>query len=81
MIPLIFIISLLILSFVVIYRNADGGNVYEYVTDKTSFIYEKVAPYSYKTIRDKVKDLGQDYSAHQYMVQIIVFAVSAGVIS
>ena len=67
----VFVIVAAIAIFVLIYRSANGENVYKYVSDKTAFIYDKFAPYSFKTIREKVKDLGQEYSTHQYMVQII----------
>lgn len=80
-IPLIFLIVTAILIFIIIYRSANGENVYKYVSDKTSFIYEKVAPYSFKTIRDKVKELGQEYSTRQYIIQIVGFATVAGIIS
>lgn len=77
----IFVIVAVIAIFVLIYRSANGENVYKYVSDKTAFIYDKFAPYSFKTIREKVKDLGQEYTTHQYMVQIVSFAAGAAVIS
>ena len=49
--------------------------------DKSSFIYERYAPFSYKEIRKKVKDLGQDYTKRQYTIQIAVFAIASLVIS
>ena len=70
----IFVIVAAIAIFVLIYRSANGENVYKYVSDKTAFIYDKFAPYSFKTIREKVKDLGQEYSTHQYMVQIVSYS-------
>lgn len=80
-VTVIFFIVAVIAIFILVYRNANGENVYKYVSDRTAFIYDKFAPYSFKTIRDKVKDLGQEYTAHQYMVQIISFAAGAAVIS
>ena len=77
----VFVIVAVIAVFVLIYRSANGENVYKYVSDKTAFIYDKFAPYSFKTIREKVKDLGQEYSTHQYMVQIASFALGAAIIS
>ena len=78
---IIFFIVVVIAIFVLIYRSANGENVYKYVADKTTFIYDKFAPYSFKTIREKVKDLGQEYSSHQYTVQFMAFAGGAAVIS
>ena len=80
-IALIFLIVAAILIFIIIYRSANGENVYKYVSERTSFIYEKVAPYSFKTIRDKVKELGQEYTTRQYVIQIVGFATVAAVIT
>ena len=80
-VALVFLIATLIIVFIIIYRSANGENVYKYVSDKTSFIYEKVAPYSFKTIREKVKELGQEYTTRQYIIEIVGFATIAGVIT
>ena len=80
-VALVFIIVTLIIIFIFIYRSANGENVYKYVSDKTSFIYEKVAPYSFKTIREKVKELGQEYTTRQYIIEIVGFATIAAVIT
>ena len=79
-----FIILLLvafIIVFVFAYRNSSGENVYKYVSNQVSVLYDKFAPYSYKEIRAKVKKLGQDYTKKQYTIQIFVFAISSFVIS
>jgi len=77
----IFIIAAAIAIFILIYRSANGENMYKFVSDRTEFLYDRFAPYSFKAIREKVKELGQDYSPHQYTVQIVTFAVGAAVIS
>ena len=79
-----FIILLLvafIIVFVFAYRNSSGENVYKYVSNQVSVLYDKFAPYSYKEIRAKVKKLRQDYTKKQYTIQIFVFAISSFVIS
>ena len=76
-----FFIVAVVAIFILVYRSANGENVYKYVSDRTAFIYDKIAPYSFKTICDKVKDLGQEYTPHQYMVQVISFAAGAAVIA
>ena len=78
---IVFVLIGLIMAFVVIYRNASGKNLYKYVQDNTTFIYDKFAPYSYNNIREKIKDLGQDYTPHQYAMQAIGFALGAAIIS
>ncbi len=78
---LIFLIATAIVIFILIYRRTNGENVYKYVSQNTAFIYDKITPYSFKTIREKVKELGQDYTTRQYVIQIISFALGAAVIS
>ena len=77
----IFIVIALIGIFIVAYRSNDGGSTYKFIANKASGIYDKVAPYSYKEIRAKVKELGQEYTTKQYVIQIVVFAASAAVVS
>ena len=80
-----YIIIILLVSFIIVfivaYRNSNGENVYKYVSNQASVLYDKYAPYSYKEIRRKVKDLGQEYTKKQYTIQIAVFAISSLVIS
>lgn len=78
---LVFVLIAVIMIFIVIYRNASGENLYKYIADNTTFIYDKFAPYTYQSIREKVKDLGQDYTPHQYIMQAVGFAIGAAVIS
>ena len=79
---LIFIIVLAIAIFIVLYRNnSNSNNVYKFINKKIGVIYDKYAPYSFKVVREKVKELGQEYTPRQYAIQIVVFAVSAAVIT
>ncbi len=78
---IIFAAVAIIIIFVIAYRANTGENVYKYISRQTGYIYDKYAPYSFKEIREKVKDLGQEYSKKQYMIQIAVFSISAFVIS
>ena len=78
---LMIIIVSLILIFIVIYRRNDGTNVYKFIQKNSGFIYDKIAPYSYKSIRAKVKELGQDYTPRQYAMQAFGFAIFGFVIS
>ena len=58
-----------------------GNNFYKYVTTQVTNIYEKYAPYSFKIVREKVKELGQDYTPKQYAIQVIIFSLAAAVVS
>lgn len=78
---LVFVLIAIILIFIIVYRNASGQNLHKYVAENTTFIYDRFAPYTYSSIREKIKDLGQDYTKHQYIVQVVGFAVGAAIIS
>jgi len=71
----------LIIIFAVLYYMKRGDSIYKFVMDSSATIYEKYAPYSFKMIRDKIKDLGQEYSTRQYVVQVTMFAGGAFLIS
>ena len=78
MIEIIIIVALVI--FAITYRKNSGKNVYKYITSAVSDAYDKYAPYSFKTVREKTKQLGQEYTTRQYTIQVIVFAGFAGVV-
>ena len=79
---LIFIFVLAIAIFIVLYRNnSNSNNVYKFINTRINFIYDKYAPYSFKVIRNKVKELGQEYTPRQYAIQILFFAVGASVVT
>ena len=78
---LMFLSIAFIIVFVVVYRLNNGQNVYKYIIDTGTNIYNKYAPYSFKSVREKVKDLGQEYTPRQYTIQIITFAAGAAIVS
>lgn len=59
----------------------NGENVYRFFLTQVSGAYNKYAPYSFKEVRAKTKELGQEYTAKQYLTQILIFAGVAGGIS
>ena len=75
------IILLIITLFIIIYRQYRGQNVYKFITEQAGVIYDKFAPYSFKVVREKTKELGQEYTPKQYIMQVVVFTIFAGVIS
>ena len=75
----IFIITVIIL-FVITYRASSGEGVYKFVSVKATAIYDKYAPYSYKEMRNKIKALGIDYTARQYVVQVVLIGGFAAVV-
>lgn len=75
MIELILLIGLAI--FALSYRFNNGENVSKFFITQASTIYDKYAPYSFKEVRQKTKELGQEYTARQYVTQVTIFAVVA----
>lgn len=76
----LFIIIIFVLA-IYLYRNYKGENVGKYVLDQVQGMYDKFAPYSFKVVREKTKQLGQEYTPKQYAIQVALFAGFAGVIT
>jgi Ca2+/Na+ antiporter len=62
------------------YRKNNGTSVYKFFSDAGKEIYDQYAPYSYKVMHDKIKELGLEYTKKQYLIQILVFAGIASVV-
>ena len=80
-IEITFVIVAVLLILIVLYRNSNGKNFGKYVSETFEPVYDKVAPYSYKKIRQKIKEMGQEYTPQQYISQIVLFAGVAGVVT
>ena len=75
-----FILIGIILVFIITYRNSSGEGIYKFVKEQSQVVYDQYAPYSYKVMRNKIKELGLEYSTRQYTIQIALFAATAAVI-
>ena len=76
------LVIILIITFLVIaYRNYQGQNVHKFITEQISAMYDKFAPYSFKLVREKTKELGQEYTAKQYGIQVAVISIFTAVIT
>ncbi|MCI5835579.1 MAG: hypothetical protein MR227_02660 [Firmicutes bacterium] len=78
---LMFFLIAFIIVFIVVYRRNTGTNVYKYVVNQVGTLYNKYAPYSFKSVREKVQQLGQEYTIKQYTIQVAVFAGGAFILS
>ena len=76
-----FLLIFVIIVFIILYRRNTGTITYKFIVDKVGVAYDKFAPYSFKKTREKVKELGMEYSAKQYTIQVLLFAGGAFVIS
>ena len=75
------LIVLFVIVFAFLYYVKRGDSIYKFVMDSSAHLYDKYAPYSFKMIRNKIKELGQEYSPRQYGMQIGMFAGGAFIVS
>lgn len=75
------ILVAVILIFLYIYRKNTGDNSYKFIIKTVGNTYEKYAPYSFKVVREKAKELGQEYTTRQYIIQVVMFAGVAAFVS
>ena len=78
---MVLFLLLLIAFIILISRNYNGEHLGKFITEQTAGIYNKYAPYAYKVVREKTKQLGQEFTMKQYLMQIALFSVAAGGIS
>ena len=78
---MVLFLLLVIALFVVLYRNYKGENIGKFITQGIGEVYNKFAPYSYKVVRQKTKELGKEYTVRDYTIQIIIFSVFTGVVT
>ena len=65
----------------IMYRNYQGQNVGKYITSQVQVVYDKFAPYSFKMVRDKTKELGQEYTPRQYAMQVAMISGFTGIVT
>ncbi len=75
-----FIVITFIIVFIIMYRKNTGESAYKFIINTISTTYEKYAPYSFKVVREKTKELGQEYTVKQYTVQVLIFSGFAAVV-
>lgn len=66
---------------VIIFWTGNSKKAYKDAANKASEVYEKYAPYTFKQVTQKTKELGFQYTKTQYMTQILLIGGGAGVIS
>lgn len=69
------VLLLLIALFVISYRKNDGESVYKFIAKEVTGLYDKYAPYSFKTVREKSIELGEEYTTKQYITQVVIFGI------
>ncbi|MGN0966144.1 MAG: hypothetical protein ACI4OP_00910 [Candidatus Coprovivens sp.] len=75
------IIWIAIAIFVAAYRMNTGDNVYQFFADTVANLYNTYAPYSFREVREKSKELGFEYTTRQYATQVLLLGGAAALIS
>ena len=70
----------LIVIFIVSYRTKQGESVYKFISQQAVNTYKKLEPYSFKIMREKVKELGLEYTPRQYLTQVIILGGIAALV-
>ena len=74
-------ILLVIAVLVLLYRGYNGKHAVHFINDQVTVLYNKFAPYSFKKVREKTKQLGQEFTIREYTIQVVLIGGFAGVIS
>lgn len=74
-------ILIVIAVLVLLYRGYNGTNAVHFINDQVTVLYNKFAPYSFKKVREKTKQLGQEFTIREYTIQVVLIGGFAGVIS
>ena len=75
------VVWIIIAIFVFAYRYNTGDNVYKFFADTVSSIYNTYAPYSYREVKEKTKELGYEYTPRQYATQVLIMGGAAALIT
>ena len=71
----LFVIAILL--FIIVNRLRSGEKFYNYVSGATDRLYDKYASYSFKVIRQKIKDMGMELTPKEYLIEFISLFTSA----
>lgn len=75
------LVIIVIVVGIFLYRNYKGQNVGKFITSQVQVMYDKFAPYSFKVVREKTKELGQEYTPRQYLIQVVIIAGFTAVVT
>ena len=74
------LIIIVVIGFLAMLKNYKGKNVSKFITTNLQNVYDKFSPYSYRVVKEKTKELGQEYTPRQYLIQVLVIGGFAAVI-
>lgn len=78
---MVFFLLLMIALTILFSRKYQGQDLGKFFSNQKGSIYDKVAPYSFKVVREKTKQLGREYTPRQYTIQVTAIAGGTAIIS
>ena len=76
-----YLLVLFIIIFIVVNYLRSGEKFYKFISDSGNKLYEKYAPYSFKVVRKKIKDMGLEYTTKQYLIQFAIIVGATAIIT
>ena len=75
------LIIIVAVVFIFFYRKNNGQSFGKYFGKNVQGVYDRVAPYSYNTVKEKIKEMGQDYTTRQYLIQLLGICGFAAIVT
>lgn len=75
------VLWLIIAIFVIAYRYNTGDNVYKFFANTVSNVYNTYAPYSFREVRAKTKELGYEFTVKEYTFQVLFLGGFAAIVT
>lgn len=75
------LIIIVAVVFIFFYRRSSGQGFGKYFGKNVQGVYDRVAPYSYNTVKEKIKEMGQDYTTRQYLIQLLGICGFAAIVT
>ena len=66
-----FLIIAIAVVFIYFYRHNSDNSFGKFFGKNLQGIYDRISPYSYNTVKEKIKEMGQDYTVRQYTIQLL----------
>ena len=78
---MVFFLLLLIALLILFVRKYQGQDLSKFFSSQLGSVYDRVAPYSFKVVREKTKQLGREYTPRQYAIQVVTIAGGTAIVS
>ena len=76
-----YLLVILILIFIIVNYLRSGEKFYKFIENSGNKIYEKFAPYSFRVVRQKVKEMGMELTPKQYLIQFVIISGGTAIVS